>query len=294
MSVQFRSETLDWDDLRVFLELARCGSLSGAARALRLSHATVGRRLAALEQALGQTLVERRAEGYVLSPDGEAVRAMAEEMDERAQALRRRAGRAEGLTGTVRLTMTEALADRFLLPRLGPLRATHPGLDLEIVTDNRALSLARREADIAIRLARPQGGDLVTRRLCALGYALYAAPAAAPDSVIAYDETMAELPEALWMARHMAGRRVALRTNSLTAQIAAAVTGFGVALLPCVFAAGEPGLRRLPSPVPPPVREAWLLVHRDRKDIPRVRAVIDAVTRVFEEESILLAGGDAA
>ncbi|WP_245986294.1 LysR family transcriptional regulator [Azospirillum thermophilum] len=284
---------LDWDDLRVFLELARRGSLSGAARALRLSHATVGRRLAALEQALGQTLVERRAEGYVLTPDGEAVRAMAEEMDERAQALRRRAGRAEGLTGTVRLTMTEALADRFLLPRLGPLRAAHPGLDLEIITDNRALSLARREADIAIRLARPQGGDLVTRRLCTLGYALYSAPAAA-DSVIAYDETMAELPETLWMARHMAGRRVALRTNSLTAQVAAAAAGFGAALLPCVIAAAEPGLRRLPSPVPPPVREAWLLVHRDRRDIPRVRAVIDAVTRVFEEESILLAGGDAA
>ncbi|MBP2231432.1 DNA-binding transcriptional LysR family regulator [Azospirillum agricola] len=284
---------MDWDDLRVFLELARAGSLSAAARSLRLSHATVGRRLAALEAALGRTLMERRPDGYVLTGDGEAARALAEAMDEAALAIRRREGLGEGsgggLTGLVRLTMTQALADRFLIPRLGPLRAAHPGLDLEVITDNRVLSLARREADLAIRLARPQQGELIGRRLATLGYGLYAAPDA-PDALIAYDETLADLPEARWLARHGGGRRVALRTNSVQGQLAAAVAGFGMAFLPCLLADGVPGLERRPLPGPPLVREAWLLVHRDRKDVPRVRAVMETIVAVFEAERERLEG----
>lgn len=293
MAVQKFTSPLDWDDLRVFLELTRVGSLSAAARSLRLSHATVGRRLAALEASLGRSLMERRPDGYVLTEEGEGVRALAEAMDERAQAIRRREGDAAGLSGTVRLTMTQALADIFLIPRLGPLRAAHPALDLEIIVDNRTLSLARREADLAIRLARPQRGDLVGRRLATLGYGLYAAPGA-PDTLIAYDESMAELPEALWLDRHGGGRRVAFRSNSVQGQLAAAVAGFGIAFLPCMLADGAPGLLRLPLPGPPPcsplTREVWLLVHRDRRDVPRVRTVIEHLVTVFTAERERLEG----
>lgn len=289
MTVQKFTGPLDWDDLRVFLELARAGTLSAAARSLRLSHATVGRRLAALETALGRSLMERRAEGYVLTQEGESVRALAEAMDERAQAIRRRESDDAGLTGTVRLTMTQALADIFLIPRLGPLRAANPALDLEIIVDNRTLSLARREADLAIRLARPQRGDLVGRRLATLGYGLYAAPDA-PDTLIAYDESMAELPEALWLDRHGGGRRVAFRSNSVQGQLAAAVAGFGIAFLPCMLADGVPGLERRPLSGPPLTREAWLLVHRDRREVPRVRAVIGHLVAVFTAEKERLEG----
>lgn len=294
MAVQKFTGPLDWDDLRVFLELARAGSLSAAARSLRLSHATVGRRLATLEATLGRSLMERRPDGYVLTEDGEGVRALAEAMDERAQAIRRREGDAAGLTGTVRLTMTQALADIFLIPRLGPLRAANPALDLEIIVDNRTLSLARREADLAVRLARPQRGDLVGRRLATLGYGLYAAPDA-PDTLIAYDESMAELPEALWLDRHGGGRRVAFRSNSVQGQLAAAVAGFGTAFLPCMLADGVAGLVRHPLPGPPPcsplTREVWLLVHRDRRDVPRVRTVIEHLVAVFTAERERLEGG---
>ena len=297
MPVQKRSAkpavAFDWDDLRVFLELARSGSLSGAARALGLSHATVGRRIASLETALGCPLVDRRADGYGLTADGEAVRDLAQGMDERALAIVRRSGQAEGqaetLRGTVRLTMTQALADRFLVPRLGPLRARHPGLDLEVVADNRSFSLARREADLAIRLARPQSGDLFARRLATAAYALYAAPGA-PGALIAFDEALSDLPEAVWLGAHLGDRRVDFRSNSVQAQLAAAKAGFGVALLPCWLAAGEAGLERVPAQAPPLTREAWLVVHRDRKDVPRVRAVIDHIAAVFEEERPLLAG----
>ncbi|PWC58898.1 transcriptional regulator [Azospirillum sp. TSH7] len=289
MTVQKFTGPLDWDDLRVFLELARAGSLSAAARSLRLSHATVGRRLAALEATLGRSLMERRPDGYVLTTEGESVRALAEAMDERAQAIRRREGDDGGLSGTVRLTMTQALADVFLIPRLGPLRAANPALNLEIIVDNRTLSLARREADLAIRLARPQRGDLVGRRLATLGYGLYAAPEA-PDTLIAYDESMAELPEALWLDRHGGGRRIAFRTNSVQGQLAAAVAGFGIAFLPCMLADGVPGLERRPLSGPPLTREAWLLVHRDRREVPRVRAVIEHLVTVFTAEKERLAG----
>ncbi|TWA83139.1 molybdate transport repressor ModE-like protein [Azospirillum brasilense] len=287
MTVHKQTASLNWDDLRIFLELARTGSLSAAARALRISHATVGRRVAALEEGLGRRLVERRADGYGLTTDGEAVFALADGMDERALAILRQAssqgGHEAGLTGTVRLTTTPALADRFLMPRLGPFRARHPEIDLEVMVDNRSLSLARREADIAIRLARPQHGDLIARRLATMGYGLFTA-AGAPDAVIGYDEALADLPEAVWLARHMVGRRVAFRSNSLQTQLAAAKAGFGVALLPFWLAAGEPDLMPVPGEAPPLEREVWLVLHPDLRDVPRVRAVIEHLVVLFTAE----------
>ncbi|CAO3424531.1 LysR family transcriptional regulator [Azospirillum doebereinerae] len=289
MTVQKQTASLNWDDVRIFLELARTGSLSAAARALRISHATVGRRVAALEADLGRTLVERRVDGYTLTAEGEAVFVLADGMDERALAILRRGGHEPGLTGTVRLTTTQALADRFLVPRLGPFHTRHPGIDLEVTVDNRALSLARREADLAIRMARPEHGDLIARRLATIAYGLFAA-AGARDAWIGYDEALADLPEAVWLARHGAGRRVAFRSNSVQAQLAAAKAGFGAALLPVWLAAGEPELAALPMPEPL-AREAWLVLHRDMREVPRVRAVIEHLVALFSVEPALAPPG---
>jgi DNA-binding transcriptional LysR family regulator len=291
MAVQKRSGPLAWDDLRVFVALARAGSLSAAARELRVSHATVGRRLAALEVALGRTLFDRRADGYVLTAEGAGVLELAADMEERAQGILRRAGQEAGLTGTVRLTAPEPVAERFLIPRLAPLHRRHPGIALEVVSDPRSLSLAKREADLAVRIARPQEGELVTRRLASLAYGVYAAPDGDTSGWVGLDDSLAHLPEAQWLARHAAGARLVLRANTLTGQLAAARAGFGKALLPRWFADKEGGLIALPPPAPPPVREAWLVVHPDLKDVPRVRAVIDAVVAAFEEEQERLGPG---
>jgi DNA-binding transcriptional LysR family regulator len=284
MGVQKRSGPLDWEDLRVFVALARAGSLSAAARELRVSHATVGRRIAALEDSLGRTLFDRRPDGYVLSAEGAGVLELAAEMEERAHGILRRSGQEAGLTGTVRLTATEVLAERFLIPRLAALHRRHPGIELEVVSDPRSLSLAKREADVAVRLARPQAGELVRRRLAGLAYGVYVARDGDRSAWIGLDDSLAHLPEAQWLARHAAGERFVLRANTLMGQLAAARAGFGKALLPHWFAAEEGGLVALPPPAPPPVREAWLVVHPDLKDVPRVRAVIDAVVGAFEEE----------
>ena len=289
MPVQKRTSPLDWEDLRVFVALARAGSLSAAARDLRVSHATVGRRVADLEAVVGAVLFDRRAAGYALTAEGQAVLDLAAGMDERAQSILRRAGRDGGLTGTVRLTATEIVGERFLVPRLAAFRHAHPGIDLEVMTDHRTLSLARREADVAIRLARPEAGELVTRRLASIAYGLYAA-ADATDAVIGYDDSLAHVPEMRWLARHAAGCRVAFRSNSLAAQLSAARAGFGRALLPRWLAEAEPGLVPVAPPAPLPEREAWLVVHRDLKDVPRVHALIDHVVAVFAAERPLLAG----
>lgn len=289
MPVQKRTAPLDWDDLRFFVELARVGSLSAAARALRVSHATVGRRIAALEAVIGHALFDRRADGYVLTAEGQAVLDLAAGMDEQAHAILRRAGRDAGLTGTVRLTVTEALGERFLVPHLAEFRRRHPAIDLEMMTGHRTLSLARREADLAIRLARPEAGELVTRRLSSIAYGLYAASGAA-DAVVGFDDSLAHVPEMRWLARHAAGCRFAFRSNSLPAQLAAARAGFGRVLLPCWLAEAEPGLLPVDPPAPPPEREAWLVVHRDLKEVPRVRALIDHIVGIFTAERSLLAG----
>ncbi|MCY1075887.1 LysR family transcriptional regulator [Archangium lansingense] len=275
---------MDWEDLRIFVALARAGSLSAAARALRVSHATVGRRIAALEETLGQALFDRRADGYALTAEGAAVLELAQGMDERALAILRRAGRDTGLTGTVRLTATDAVAERILIPRLAPFRRRHPGIDLEVLSDPRSLSLAKREADVAVRLARPQAGDLITRRLATIAYGVYVAPDGDAEAWVGYEDSFAHLPEAQWLARIVAGGRIALRTNGFAAQLAAVRAGFGKAVLPRWFAEEEGGLTALPPPAPLPVREAWLVVHRDLKDVPRVRALVDHLVAVFEAE----------
>lgn len=284
MAVQKRAGPLDWEDLRVFVALARAGSLSAAARALKVSHATVGRRIAALEATLGRVLFDRRADGYALTSDGAAVLELAAGMDERALAILRRAGQEAGLTGTVRLTATEGLVERFLIPRLTEFHHRHPGIDLEVLSDPRSLSLAKREADVAVRLARPQAGELVTRRLAAMTYGVYMAPGGDTSAWVGFDDSYAHLPEARWLARHAAGARVVLRANALLAQLAAVRAGFGKAVLPRWIAEEEGGLVAVPPPAPPPVREAWLVVHPDLKDVPRVRALIDAVVAAFEAE----------
>ncbi|RKH67578.1 LysR family transcriptional regulator [Corallococcus aberystwythensis] len=291
MGVQKRSGPLDWDDLRGFGALARAGSLSAAARELKVSHATVGRRIAALEEVLGRGLFDRRADGYVLTAEGAGVLELAADMEERAQGILRRAGQEAGLTGTVRLTAPEPLAERLLIPRLAALHRRHPGIVLEVVSDPRSLNLAKREADLAVRLARPRQGELVTRRLASLAYGVYAAPDGDTSAWVGLDDSLAHIPEAQWLARNAAGARVVLRANTLTGQLAAVRAGFGKALLPRWFADEEGGLIALPPPAPPPERESWLVVHPDLKDVPRVRAVIDAVVAAFEEEQERLGSG---
>jgi DNA-binding transcriptional LysR family regulator len=289
----------EWDDARYFLAIQRAGSLSEAGRRLRVNQSTVGRRLQALEHALGTTLFVRTADGYFLSPAGERLLRRAERMEDEALALEREAsGRESSLTGTVRVTGPDALSVRIVLPILAEMRRRMPGLDFELVAENRTLSLTKREADVAVRTFRPSEPSLVARKICTLGSALYAsaqylerhgAPKNADFNGHAFIGT--EDPawqEAVWIKRRAPGAHVVLKTNSTPAQLAATIEGMGIGILPCYLADEQPLVRVAPAPVI--IRDVWLTLHKDLQHQARVRACADLLVEGILAEEALLAG----
>ncbi|WP_225770777.1 LysR family transcriptional regulator [Inquilinus sp. Marseille-Q2685] len=283
---------MDWDDVRYAVALARHGSLSATARALGVNHATVSRRLDGLERALGRPLFDRRPDGYRPNAAGAAVLAEAKAMEAGALALLRRLDRVKaGPAGPVRLTTARTLALGFLIDRLDGLRRRHPGIELELVLETRITSLARREAEIALRLGRPADSALVGRRVATIAYRAYAAPAVAAEAATGgvpplIGDAEGE-SEAAWLVRHHPGRPMAFRCDSQMAQAAAARAGWGVALLPRFLGDPDPGLAPVDLPALPPPREVWLLIRPDLAEVPRVRAVADALADLFRESRAL-------
>jgi DNA-binding transcriptional LysR family regulator len=291
---------LDWGDLRFFLELARSGSLSGAARRLGVDRNTVARRVSALESALGLTLFERGPQGWSRTASGEELASLASRVEENVLALARHADAADReLSGTVRLTTATHICADLLVPALPALRQRHPRLVLEVAVDQRLFDLTRREADLALRLGRPREAGLVMRKLGELAYGLYAArghPAARrgrtdlrTDPFVGFDDSLAGVPQERWLARLAPERRVVFRCNSSLSLLAAARAGMGVALLPCFLAGRERELVRLQAPEPL-CHELWILFHGDLGQTPRVRAVIDWVDEVVRRARPALLG----
>ena len=216
-------QAMNWDDLRHLLAIARAGTLAGAARRLAVNQTTVARRLAALEAALGVRLFAR-AEGR-LHPTkaGELALARAAEVEQEIEGLARGiAGTDRKPAGLVRLTAVPILVNRLLVPALPALSARHPRIRLELIAESRNLSLTRREADLALRLARPESGaGLLTRRLGDLDYAVYGPRGKAGDRLawITYEEGLGHLPQARWIARQ-AGAALAPRRQRVVLRLA--------------------------------------------------------------------------
>jgi DNA-binding transcriptional LysR family regulator len=298
MSDRFRTGP-DWADIRVFVALARYGSLAATARVLRVNHATVARRVSDLEQALGSKLFERRPTGYVLTAAGRQALEPASTMEDAAGTLGQIRPESS-FTGLIRITATPSLAEAFLTPRLRALRELYPALDFEVLAERVRLSLPRHQSDIALRLGRPQRGDILARCVARIGYGFYCVRAwrdRLKDGIspvfVGFDEAGAQFPEALWMARQLRGQRLAFRANYQTGQIAAARAGFGIALLPHFLTAGEPALVEVRLPEVPPARELWLLTRRDVRRAPQLRTVTDFLVNLFRRERALFAGRSA-
>src|SRR2546428_1871734 len=165
----------DWDAVRFFLELARAKTLARAARRLRVDYTTVGRRVSAFERELGAKLFERTPDGFVLTDAGESIRAAAEQMEQSAVDVEQRAlGADRRLSGTVRVAAAESAGHAVVLPAMRDLHQRHPEIRLHLQTGLARLDIARREADLALRFAPPESGDLRIRRLTSMGFALYA------------------------------------------------------------------------------------------------------------------------
>jgi molybdate transport repressor ModE-like protein len=290
-------DKLVWDDLRFFAEVAQKGSLSAAARALGVDHATVGRRVQRLEAMLGRTLFDRRGGGFDVTADGREVLIHAEAMDKAALAVARFGAGAPALSGTIRVTATEALASHYLTPRLAEFQALHPDINITLLNDDRNLSIARREADLALRLALPADGELTARRLMTLGYGLYEAadrPEGSAERYVGYAEDHDHLPETGWLRQLAPSGRIVFRSNSLSAQVAAIASGSGRGFLPHYLARGYGMLRLLPRDdalsKAALSRELWLLVHRDLRNVPRIRLLIDFLAECCLRDRALLEG----
>jgi DNA-binding transcriptional LysR family regulator len=297
MSVRKSPERLDWDGLRYFRAVATSGTLSGAARALGVEHTTVARRLDALESELGARLFLRNARGYGLTRVGQALLESVAAMQREVAAIARLAdGQDVEMTGAVRIATADALAKHLLLPALAPLVAEHPGLCLEIVSDTRQHDLARREADLALRIGASLDTRLVGRRLAGLGFGLYGARprparlALARAEFVTFDEVVGKLPHEAWLAEHAPQARVVLRSNRQETLTEAVRLGLGLGLLPCLVAAPGTGLERWLGPDEVFTRELWLLVHPDLQGSRRVRAVMAAIASYVEVHADRVAG----
>jgi DNA-binding transcriptional LysR family regulator len=296
--------TWQWDDVRFFLAVARAGSLSGAARVLRVGHVTVGRRIAMLEKRLGATLLQRTPEGFDVTAAGETILRRCIAMENAALDLERAAAGRDSLTvGSIRLTATEALAHRVIAPAIAELRNNHPDLRVDLIVGVRSLDVARREADLAVRVGRPSGSGLVCRKLGEVGYSLYASrryltkhrtpqrgQGLAGHDLIAFTGAPAATSP-FFMNESLDEARIALRCDNPRIQLQAAANGIGIAELACFLGDDCADLVRIWPGELPTLRPVWLVLHEDSRRSARIRAVSSMIWDSFRRQRNILQRG---
>lgn len=295
---------LAWDDLLYVLAVGRAGSLSGAARDLGVNHATVYRRIGKIEEQLRVRLFDRQRDGYAPTAAGEAMIALAAEMDEDVIALERRlAGEDLRPSGTVRVTTTDTFIST-VMPMLARFREAYPEIGIELVTGNAMLNLSRRDADVAIRPTMRPDETLVGRKLASLAFAIYGskqylASVGGGDLSrnhrwVGFDDSLSHLSSYQWLKRNIDAGRVGFRSSSFMAIVEATANGLGLGILPAYLAELRPELVRCSEPLPEVATDLWLLVHDDMRHAARVRAFVDFIAAEIGRMRPLLEGTAAA
>jgi DNA-binding transcriptional LysR family regulator len=287
---------MDWDNARIFLAIYRAGTLRGAAARLDIDQATVGRRLAALEKSLGARLFLRTPSGYVATPAGDLAVTAAEAMERAADQFQRKMqGIDNRLSGSVRVTTSDTMANHFVLDAMRRLHVTHPDIRIILSTGTEITNLTRREADLAVRTLKPDSPDLISRRLVRRSMGLYAARSylkargtpereagLAGHDIVVYQATVAPRHRERLCGEPVAQARVALEVNSGMVMLQAARMGMGVTELPCHMADGDKELVRI-WPEVADHYDVWLVMHSDLARSARVRAVADAIVAAFPD-----------
>ncbi|WBO22977.1 LysR family transcriptional regulator [Sphingomonas abietis] len=278
---------MNWDDMRIFLALARAGTLAAAARQVGQDATTVARRIQRLEAALATTLFEHGAAGQRLTESGHRLLAHAEAMEAGARAVRQQSEEGAGLGGSIRISMSEGFGMGFMASRLAAFAEAHPGVALDLIASTGFLNPSRREADIAIMLARPRGGPLIAAKLTDYRLGAYAAAdylaATGPVETIegltrrrlvGYVPDLIYAPELRYLAEVDERLEPAIRSSSITAQARLIASGAGCGILPCFIGDTMPGLVRILRPEVAITRSFWLVVHRDMRRVARIEAFI--------------------
>ena len=280
---------MNWDDIRVFLAIARTGTLGAAGRSIAQSQPTMGRRLRALEASLGHALFQRTADGFVLTDEGSALLLHADSMEREAMAISRELdGSAARLEGLLRVSASDWFGMHVLAPLCAAFTNRHPGVTIELITDARLYSLARREADLVARIVPFDEPDVVQRHLMHVPYAVYVArekatTGDAPTHLVTMDTGFSDMPDATWLREAFPQARVAFRSNNRHVQAIACAAGVGAAVLPRPLGDSHPGLKPLAGASSPPGRDVWLGYHRDLRRLPRLRALLDWLLEQLNE-----------
>lgn len=293
----------EWSDLKVLMALARAGSVAGAARELQVDHSTVSRRLAALEEALGAKLAVRGGRDFNWTAEGRTMLAAAEVMQSAAAQATRSVRNAKAeVKGTVRVSFPPGLVPFAIRLMLPALRERHPGLAVELRADFQRVNLAKGEADIAVRMARPAEPDLVGRRAFEVGWCVYASRAyldihGRPEShadlarhrLVLYAESMLTNAPLRWLETYKDAAPQVSRFDNLEIVCQAIAADAGIAVLPCLIGDPVASLERV-FPECVSANTGWIVYHETVRDAARVRAVVDALVAFFDQNATMFAG----
>jgi len=282
----------DWNDIRFFLELSRKGRLTEVAKALKVDHTTVSRRISTLEQQLDAKLFESTTRGYVLTQAGERLLTQAESMESAsASILDNIGGENRNLTGVVRLGVPEGFGSQFLSQDMPLFQELHPEIELEFVANDRFVSLSKREADLSITLERPRSGRLISKKLTDYTLRLYASrtylekhpPIHSMNDLkdhnfVSYIDELVPDPQMLYLSEFVSNPNVTLKSSSIVFQFQATLAGSGLSIMHCFVADEHPDLIcLLPNDIEVN-RTFWLNTPEDIHDLARIKAVSQFLT----------------
>ena len=299
------NKTLNWDDLRFFLEVARAGTASAASRRLGVDYTTVARRIRSLEESLGALLFDKsRSNGFTLTVDGQHLVRHADTMEAAMEAaMAEVSGTGSALSGHVRIGCTEAFGTYFVTPQMVAFQERYPNISIDVLPVPHFVNLSRREADIAITLERPARGPYICSKLCDYRLALYATPAYlaahAPITTrddlsthrfVNYVHELAFSAQLLYLDELVPGAHSSLRSTSAQAQYHAVLQGHALAILPCFMAGGDARLVPVLADELSITRQFWLSYSEDLRRHKRVTEVAQHLLQAAQMHSGLLMG----
>jgi DNA-binding transcriptional LysR family regulator len=295
--------TILWEDFKVVLALARGGSVAAAARELQVDNSTVSRRLSALEESLGAQILIRNGREFTWTASGQVAVQSAKAMEVAiSEMVRAVAAGKEDVSGVVRVATAPSIVPELVKHVLPELRTAHPGLTVEFGGSYHRVDLARGEADLALRFAKPQEPDFIARHATEVGWFVYASqsyldlegrPSSHDDlrrhRLVLYVKQMHAVSPLSWMEQYHAGNPNTARVDSLTLACNMVSTGGGIAVLPTFVGDRVPGLVRI-FPERIGINSGWIVYHESMRDSARVRAVSDGLIRYFSRHENLFSG----
>lgn len=290
---------MNWNDLKYLITVHREGTLSAASKVLNVNQTTVSRRLQKLEMDLGAPLFHRTGGTYILTREGQQALTQAEKAEDAFLKLEKQASSTQLIQGPLKITAVDSIINDILLPALPSLMSDHPSLEVNLHGASGNLEISKFEADIAIRLARPDSGTMIVSKLCNIGFSIFGTKDMKQKAITTnlealpwaiYDDQLSQLPEMQWLNASYPDAAVSFKSSSASTLSNIICGGMAIGILPCFLGETQPNLTRLSGPHPILTREAWMVMHSDAYKTRRVRAGVEWIRAVFHTNESGLRG----